>query len=79
MIGSVLLLIVCVLFVWGSLLGGVGAWFTTWQTMPNAPDDAFNDTGIIGIMLIGWLPAKIYIAITFATARLIFHFSNREL
>ncbi|MEO1718376.1 MAG: hypothetical protein AAFR76_14850 [Planctomycetota bacterium] len=62
-----LLLTECVIFFWAAFVGGVGAWFTTWQSMPNAPDDAYDDTGILGAVLVGWVPAALFVGGVFAT------------
>lgn len=67
----ILLLLECFVFFWASFLGGVGAWFTTWQSMPNAPDDAYNDTGIFGAVVIGWIPAALMVSGAFLATRFI--------
>lgn len=70
LISQIVLAMECAVFVWAAFVGGVGAWFTTWQAMPNAPDDAFNDTGILGAVLIGWIPAVILVGDGFCLGRL---------
>ncbi len=52
---------VCVLCVWATLVLGVDAWFRTWQSMPNAPDEAFSDAGAMVPVLLGWAPAGVVV------------------
>ena len=71
-ISQIMLVVECTIIVWGAFLGGVGAWFPTWQAMPNAPDAAINDTGINGAVLIGWIPAATGVGGGFWIGRLVF-------
>ncbi|MEM1183497.1 MAG: hypothetical protein AAGI53_00700 [Planctomycetota bacterium] len=64
----VLLLPECIVFVWGAFVAGIGAWFLAWQRMPNAPDEAFNDTGALGAVLVGWIPAVFLVGIAFTAS-----------
>lgn len=51
----------CICYFWLAFVAGVGAWFYTWQSGPNPPDEAFNDTGALGAVIVGWVPAVLVV------------------
>jgi hypothetical protein len=70
--GRLVLLIVGILCLWLTLLLGVAEGFRAWQSMPDPPPEAFADGAkALAALLLGWFPAAIVVAISFATSALV--------
>ena len=57
--------------VWASLLFGSAAAYRAFQAQPDAPPEAFNDTGPVGALFLGWLPSSLLVSLTCMVARLL--------
>ncbi len=51
------LLGVATVVLWILMFAGVNSGYSDWQSIKNAPEDAFSDTSPIFFLLVGWLPA----------------------
>ncbi|MEM9413663.1 MAG: hypothetical protein AAGA30_21325 [Planctomycetota bacterium] len=56
--------------VWASLVIGSGVGYQVWQSMPNPPDEAFNDTSNVGAVLVGWIPAGGFCCLVFTLTKI---------
>ncbi len=54
---------------WGSLFIGSEVGYQMWQSMPNPPDVAFNDTMPMGALIAGWVPACIFCGFIFGATK----------
>ena len=75
--GRVPLLLVGILCVWLGLFLGSDKYFRVWQSMPNAPDEAYADTAPLGALLAGWLPGGIIVGTVFVLSLLMFWLYQR--
>ena len=50
------ILFMAVVVLWGSMFIAADAGYREWQSIPNAPAEAFSDTGPIFFLVAGWLP-----------------------
>jgi hypothetical protein len=51
------ILATAVLVLWIAMFIAADSGYQAWQGSPNAPDDAYSDTGPIFFLLAGWLPS----------------------
>ena len=52
------ILVTAVLVLWIAMFIAADSGYQAWQGSPNAPDDAYSDTGPIFFLLAGWLPSS---------------------
>lgn len=57
--------------IWGGLFFGSELGLRNWQAMPNAPKEAYADTGPAGMLLFGWAPAGLFTAVWWGLLSLI--------
>ena len=63
--GRVPLLFCGFLCIWSGLAFGVDKYFRVWQSMPNAPDEAYSDAGAMVPFLVGWIPGGLGVGVIF--------------
>jgi hypothetical protein len=51
------LLAAAILPLWIAMFIAADSGYRAWQSIPNAPEEAFSDTGPIFLLLAGWLPS----------------------
>ena len=64
--GRVPLLFTGVLCTWAGLAFGTDKYFRVWQSMPNAPDEAYSDAGAMVPLFVGWIPGGLFVGGVFA-------------
>jgi hypothetical protein len=75
--GRAPLLLAGTLCAWSGLFFASEKYFRVWQSMDDAPAEAFADTAPLGALLGGWLPAGILVALAFAVLLLGVHLKRR--
>ena len=76
-----LLLSTGVLIFWATLVIASVMGYRAWQSMPDAPREAFNDASASGALLFGWLPGGIFCLTVFGFAlgaRWLLHWANPD-
>ena len=68
--GRIPLLFVGALSSWVGLFLGSEMYYRVWQAMPDPPDEAFADTAPLGVLLGGWLPGGLFVAVAFVACLL---------
>lgn len=63
------LLCVGILAVWIGVFLGTELGYRAWQSMPDAPAEAFNDTSAVGALLLGWFPGLVFCMMVFCLVR----------
>lgn len=63
--GRIPLLLVGALGGWVGLFLGSDMYYRVWQAMPDPPDEAFADTAPFGVLLGGWIPGGLFVAVSF--------------
>lgn len=58
-----------IFFFWAGLALASDLGFRAWQSIPDAPPEAFNDSGPAAAMLMGWLPATVFCFLIYIMAR----------
>lgn len=79
---SGLLLAIGVVAFWATLVIGSVMGYRAWQSMPDAPLEAFNDASASGALLFGWLPGVVFSFIGFGfgrAARWLLYWANPDL
>ena len=76
------LLITGVLAFWAAVITASVMGYRDWQSMPDAPSEAFSDASASGALLFGWLPAGIFclsVSGLARGARWLLHWANPDL
>ena len=77
-IGQVLVLLLAVAVVWCALILAVGWGYDAWQSMPDAPDEAFADgAALTGSLLFGWMPSGFGCLLIWIVGHAVRHTRNR--
>lgn len=54
---------------WIALFLGSELGYRAWQSMPDPPQQAFNDASAAGALFVGWIPATLYCMSIFGITR----------
>ncbi len=54
---------------WAALFIGSDLGYRAWQSMPDAPEEAFSDASALGALVLGWLPGGIFCLAVFGLVR----------
>ena len=79
---SGVLLITGFLAFWATVVMASDMGYRAWQSMPDAPSEAFSDASASGALIFGWLPGGIFCLTVFGFARgarWLLHWANPEL
>ena len=52
-----------VLSFWAGLLFASDKFYRVWQATPNASDEAYSDSAPAGVLVLGWLPAIVFVSV----------------
>ncbi len=63
------LLWIGVMVSWAALFIGSHLGYRAWQSMPDAPDEAFRDTSAAGALFLGWFPGLVFCLAVFGLVR----------
>lgn len=63
------LLSVGTLSFWAAMFIGSDLGYRAWQSLPNAPDEAFSDASVGGALILGWLPGGVFCLVVFLVTR----------
>jgi hypothetical protein len=66
-----LLLLTGILAFWSAVFIGSDLGYRAWQSMPDPPEEAFNDASALGALVLGWFPAGIFCLTIFGLVRVI--------
>jgi hypothetical protein len=78
-LGRIPLLCVGTLCICAALFLASDKYYRVWQSSPDPPREAFADTGPLGALLFGWLPALLLVSTVFAFALLAFFWGRRRM
>jgi hypothetical protein len=53
----------------GPIFLGAAVGYQAWQSMDDPPAEAFNDTSVLGALLLGWRPGLLYCSAIFWMVR----------
>ena len=76
------LLVTGVLAFWAAFFIASDMGYRVWQSMPDAPSEAFSDASASGALLLGWFPAGVFCFTVFGFARgtrWLLHWANPDL
>ena len=48
---------------WAGLLFASDKFYRVWQATPNASDEAYSDSAPVGVLVLGWLPAIVFVSV----------------
>jgi len=65
------LLTIGVVVLWAAMFIGSDLGYRAWQSMPDAPDEAFSDASAVGALVLGWLPAGVFCLTVFGLVRVL--------
>ena len=69
--GRIPLLFVGALSGWAGLFLGSEMYYRVWQMMPHPPEEAYADTAPFGVLLGGWFPGGLFVAVAFVACLLV--------
>ena len=65
-----------ILCFWASLVLGIARYYQAWQSVPNPPEAAYADSGVLFPLVLGWIPGTIaelvFFGVCLAWCRVIF-------
>ncbi len=77
-LGRIPLLLVGIVAVWAGLAFGHDKYYRVWQALPDAPDEAYADSGPVATLLAGWIPGGIFVVGVFLPALLVFSWKRKQ-
>ena len=72
-LGPTILLPIAILAFWAAMFLGSDLGYRAWQSIPDPPPEAFNDSSPAGALLFGWFPAGLFCVTVFVLTRLMRH------
>lgn len=63
---------------WGGLFLGLDQGYAAWQSISEPPPQAFADTMVAVVMLLGWLPGAAFSGVIYLLGRIVLQLTGRQ-